>query len=386
MRNSYIASLIAAFGLFACKSSTPGKELVIDSSIATSAQSVSKQVISNIATVAPESGTRIFTVKVNGVMTYDTRRQTSIASRVSGRIERLFIKYNYQPVKRGQLIMEIYSPDLAAAQRELLLIAASKDAGMQEKAEQRLLLLGMPHSHISEILRSGKIQYRIPVYSNSNGYILEKSAGGVNAGQSTTAVFPAADDGMNMGGNVLPAPANAASEATPVLLREGQYVSAGQTVFTIYEAGDLVAEFSFAAGLAAKIKKGQKLLFHPVDERNRMRAGIIGLVEPVFQRDRNFTLTRVYTSSDGLKAGQLLTAYLPVVYHDGWWIRKEALWSLGNKSIVFRKEGGVYKPVAVTTGAELQDWVQITTNIHDWQIAANAAYMVDSESFIKLNP
>jgi hypothetical protein len=385
MRNSYIASVIAVSGLFACKSATPGKELVVDSSIAISAQPVNRQVISNIATVAPEGGTRIFTVKVNGVVNYDTRRQTSIASRVSGRIERLFIKYNYQPVKRGQLIMEIYSPDLAAAQRELLLIAASKDAGMLEKAEQRLLLLGMPKSQISEVLHTGKIQYRIPVFSNGNGYILERSAAGANAAQPAPTALPVAGDGMNMGGGAPPPPQTAAAPE-PVLLREGQYVNAGQSIFTVYESGDLVAELSFAPALAAKIKNGQRLLFHPVNDRNRMEAGAIGLVEPVFQRGQNFTLARVYINNNDLKAGQLLTAYLPVVFQDGWWIPREALWRLGNQSVVFRKEGSVYKPVVVATGAEMEGKVQITTDIHDWKIAASAAYMVDSESFIQLNP
>lgn len=383
MRNSYIASVIAVSGLFACKNATLVKELVVDSSIAISAQPVNRQVISNIATVAPEGGMRIFTVKVNGVVNYDIRRQTSIASRVSGRIERLFIKYNYQPVKRGQLIMEIYSPDLAAAQRELLLIAASKDAGMLEKAEQRLLLLGIPKSQINEVLRTGKIQYRIPVFSNGNGYILERSA--ANAAQPAPTALPVASDGMNMSGGAPPPPQTAAAPE-PVLLREGQYVNAGQTIFTVYESGDLVAEFSFAPALAAKIKNGQRLLFHPVNDRNRMEAGAIGLVEPVFQRGQNFTLARVYINNNDLKAGQLLTAYLPVVFQDGWWIPREALWRLGNQSVVFRKEGSVYKPVVVATGAEMEGRIQIMTDIHNWEIAASAAYMVDSESFIQLNP
>ena len=66
----------------------------IDSSLASIIKPVDQQVIANISTIIPESGMRIFSEEVQGTITYDTRNQTSIASRVSGRIERLLIKYN----------------------------------------------------------------------------------------------------------------------------------------------------------------------------------------------------------------------------------------------------------------------------------------------------
>ena len=97
---------------------TPGTETAIDSSLKHLLKPVNEQVVSNISVIKPQGGTKIFSLQVQGIITYDTREQTSISSRVSGRIERLLIKYNYQPIKKGQLIMEIYSPDLAAVHTE----------------------------------------------------------------------------------------------------------------------------------------------------------------------------------------------------------------------------------------------------------------------------
>src|SRR5690606_24751315 len=150
-------------------------EMTIDSSIASLAKPVNTQVVSTIPAISPETGTRIFSVEVKGQITYDTRNQTSVSSRVSGRIEKLYIKYNYQPVRKGQVIMEIYSPDLAAAQRELLYIARSgNDENMLSRAKQRLSLLGMQPAQIDQVLKTGKVLYRVPVYSTASGYILEK--------------------------------------------------------------------------------------------------------------------------------------------------------------------------------------------------------------------
>lgn len=361
------------------------KELVMDSSIARQTKPVNAQVIATIPVILPESGTRIYSSEVNGIITYDTRNQTGISSKVGGRVERLLIKYNYQPVKRGQLIMEVYSPDLAAAQRELLYVAHNSQE-MLAGAKQRLQLLGMQPAQIDQVLRTGNVLYRVPVYSSTDGYILEKTAAGPVA--TTSSATPSGDGMGGMGAGTsgtATTPAPVAPAATPVLLREGQYVSAGQSLFTIYQAKALVAEFAFPPQLAARIKRGQKLLFFPTSDDNAMQSGSIGLIEPVFRNGVNFTLVRVYLGNNNFQTGQLLSANVPVVYTDGWWLPKKAVWRLGNKSIVFRKEKDVYVPVEVETGAEAKDMIQVNTDIGNWQVASNASYLVDSESFIKPN-
>ncbi|MBS0030062.1 efflux RND transporter periplasmic adaptor subunit [Chitinophaga sp. 22321] len=393
MRNSYIVKIItgvfiAAVGLAACK--TKGgvaphnsMELVADSSITHLTQPVNAQVVATIPVISPETGSRIYSAAANGVITYDTRQQTAVASRVGGRIERLLIKYNYQPVKKGQLIMEIYSPDLAAAQRELIYVAQSSKE-LLAGARQRLQLLGMQPGQIDQVLKTGNILYRIPVYSNSDGYILEKSAA-VATASAAPPVATSAGDGMSgMGSAAAPVTsAPAAPAATPVLLREGQYVTAGQPLFTIYQADALVAVFSFPPQLAATIRKGQRLLFYPTEDNTAMQTGIIGLIEPVFRNGENFTLARIYLNKHHFRAGQLLTASIPVMYSNGSWLPKKAVWRLGNKAVVFKKEKEVYVPQVVQTGVEEKDMIQVITDIADWKVASNAAYLVDSESFIK---
>jgi Cu(I)/Ag(I) efflux system membrane fusion protein len=396
MKNRYIVSIIIGlamivFGLVACQEKPSEKAYAshdADSSMTRWTKPVNAQVIATIPVISPEGGTRIYTSQVNGVITYDTRNQTSIASKVGGRIERLLIKYNYQPVRKGQLIMEVYAPDLAAAQRELLYIAAN-GGELLAQAKQRLQLLGMPPALIEQVLKTRSIIYRIPVYSNSDGYILEKTAA---ATATPTAMAPAAASGDGMGGmetggatpqNTTP---SAAPAATPVLLREGQYVSAGQSLFTIYQASSLVAEFAFPSSLAANIRRGQKLLFYPANNKDEMQTANIGLIEPVFRNGQNFTLARVYLGDHKkFRVGQLLNGHIPIVYATGWWLPKQAVGRLGGKSIVFRKENDVYVPVEVATMVTTNDMIQVMTNISDWKVAENAAYLVDSESFIKTN-
>lgn len=366
----------------------------LDTGLAYLVKPVNEQVVGNTPTISPESGTRIFSMEVQGSITYDTRRQTSIASRVAGRIERLLIKYNYQPVRQGQLIMEIYSPDLAAAQRELLFIYRNdRNSNLLQKARQRLLLLGMQEAQIRQVLNTGQVLYRVPVYSSVSGYILEKGtpapapAVTPSAGSSS-----AGGDGMggmgtsSGGGNTSTAmnATDASATTSPVLLREGQYVGAGQSLFTVYKANSLVAEFAFDPSLASEVKRGQKLVFHKTADPSTVYTGTIGLIQPTFRAGSNFTMARVYLSDSRFQVGQLVTANIPILSR-GWWVPESAVLVLGSRSVVFKKEGPVFVPKAVQEKQRANGLVLIEEGVTGWEIAENAAFLVDSESFIKVD-
>jgi multidrug efflux pump subunit AcrA (membrane-fusion protein) len=364
-------------------------ELIVDTSFNALLKPVNAQVIADIPLINAESGMRIFSAQAQGVVTYDSRSQVSLSSRVGGRIEKLLIKYNYQPVRKGQLVMEVYSPDLASAQRELLMLG--NDEGSRDlllKAKQRLLLLGVTPGQIEDILKSGNILYKVPVYSPANGYILEQSASLPQAGAAMTA--PSGSDGAamdEMAGSsaASAAPTRPLAAVSPVLLRAGQYVTAGQTLFTIYTSQGLIAEFALSPAISSQIKTGQKLLFYAGNDKETMASGQIGLIQPVLRSGENFTLARVYIPGKKLTPGQLLTASIPIVFQKGLWLDKKAVWQSGNKSIVFKRQGKVLVPMQIKAGAVVDGMVQILSDIKDWKVASNASYLIDSESFIKEN-
>ncbi|MES2419080.1 MAG: efflux RND transporter periplasmic adaptor subunit [Bacteroidota bacterium] len=358
----------------------------IDSNLSHLLKPTNAQVVSTLPVIKAEYGTKIFTEEAQGIINYDTRNEHSVASRVGGRIERLLIKYNYQPVRKGQLIMEVYSPDLAAAQQELLFLQRSEtDQSMLERAKQRLILLGMNNSTVNQLLKTRKVNYRIPVYSNADGYILEKSAAAQIVAPSAAAPSSGGDGMSSMAGGSTTAAAPVASTPvnSPVMLREGQYVSAGQSLFTIYNASSMLAEFSFKPDLASLIKKGDKLMFYKTADKSTAQNATIGMIQPVFKNGENFTIARTYLNKSNFRIGELLTAKIPVLLAASWWLPESAIVSLGDKKVLFKKEGNVVIPKAVKTGVTIAGMVQITEDISNWEVSKNAAYLVDSESFIK---
>jgi membrane fusion protein, copper/silver efflux system len=367
-----------------------GTETPIDSSLISLIKPVNEQVIANIPVIKAENSTRIFSVPVQGTITYDTRNESRISSRIAGRIERMYIHYNFQPVKKGQLLLEIYSPDLSAAQRELLLIYQSEgNSPMLERAKERLSLLGMQAAQVQQVLRTKNILYKIPVYSNASGYILEKqvvtSTSAISNASSTSTEV---EGEINMGGMTnssnsgANSSSNTISQGTPLLTREGQYVGPGETLFTIYNTSSQVAEFAFEPSLTSEVRKGEKLVFYRTSDPETVFTGIIGLIQPTFRQGSNFTLARVYTIESKFPIGELVTAKIPLV-NSGWWLPQSAVINLGSKKVVFKKEGNVFVPKGVTSKINREGLVLITENIKDWEVASNASYLVDSESFIK---
>src|SRR5687767_5830319 len=109
--NKQLLLIPVVITLIACGRSTKHENVhahSIDSAVAVEIRAINGQLSSSVKTILPETGNKIFSVQLDGVITYDQRRQQTISSRVSGRVEKLHIRYNFQPVRRGQMIMQIY--------------------------------------------------------------------------------------------------------------------------------------------------------------------------------------------------------------------------------------------------------------------------------------
>src|SRR3546814_9215807 len=84
-------------------------------------------------------------------------------------------------------------------------------------------------------------------------------------------------------------------EASAVMVREGQYLNAGESVFTVYGNSGLVAEFSLDPGNASLIKKDQRILFSSLRNPNDSFVEIVDMIQPIF-RDGDRKNTRLNSS------------------------------------------------------------------------------------------
>lgn len=129
-------------------------------------------------------------IKLIGKLDYDQTRVKSITSWTSGRIDRLFVDYIGMPVRKGDHMVELYSPELITAQTELLeaynsvqtvgqsasdLIRRSVE-GTLKAAREKLRLLGVTEEQIKQIESSGTTLDHLTINAPLGGIVIEKMA------------------------------------------------------------------------------------------------------------------------------------------------------------------------------------------------------------------
>lgn len=363
----------------------PGEEVKITEDLARLIKSPNEVVLSAIKTTKATYTSMPVSITVQGVVTYDTRNIFTIAARVGGRLEKVLLKYNYQPVRAGQKVAEIYSAELVNAQRELvyLLKKDPENQALLDAAKSKLLLLGASEKQIEEVVKNQEVSYTFSIYSPYQGFVITESQS-APAAPANGMIKPSSSSGMGMGGNetsVVSSTASGVTSSTSSLVREGSYVAAGQTLFRIVNTKSLWIEFNVPLRQASQIKTGDALTWI---EQGTSRLLKIDFVEPFFAEGEDFIRLRSYYKGEDVSVGQLVEASIQSVSGESLWIPKAALLDLGHDQIVFLKERGLYKPKQVKAGMQTDDWIEITSGLTSSdEVAVNAQYLIDSENFIK---
>ncbi len=366
----------------------PGQEIKINAELSYLLKPTNGMVISNIQTVTPIQKAMMVTSKVNGIISYDTRRFTSIPIRFGGRIESLSIKYNFQPIRKGQKILEIYSPELLTAQRDLLYLLKSDKHNEQliDGAKERLSLLGITNAQIDHLVSTGIESYSFAVYSPVDGYIVEETTLAASIPASAQPANRGMDGGMDKTGSQNTNQAKATPAGGELLTREGMYVSTGQVIFKVVNTANVWAEFKVYQQDAAFIKPNDRIQISLDDATNSFEAKV-NFIAPFFKSGESFSIVRVYLSNtlNQFKVGQLAYATFNLPSVTALWIPISARLNQGTKELVFAKRRGVFRPKVIQTARRSGEWIEVISGIQlNDSIAYNAQFMVDSESFIKI--
>lgn len=118
-----------------------------------------------------EAGPLSRRIETVGYVGYDEDTLHQINTRVDGWIEKLSVKATGDPVSRGQVLFELYSPTLVNAQEEYLATLKSRTAGLADASRERLVALGVTQSEIDRLTRERTVKQRIRVHAQADGFI-----------------------------------------------------------------------------------------------------------------------------------------------------------------------------------------------------------------------
>src|SRR5256885_9894164 len=119
------------------------------------------------------------TIRTTGRVTVDERRVAQVRTKFDGFVDALYVNFTGQPVRRGDPLLAVYSPDLLATQNELILAERNRsDLGrtLANAARTRLLLSDMSAADIDRVVRTGRPMRDVVLRSPVSGVVTTKNA------------------------------------------------------------------------------------------------------------------------------------------------------------------------------------------------------------------
>ena len=309
------------------------------------------------------------TVRAEAAVAYDEERRAYVTTKVAGWVERLYVDKPGQPVRRGQPLLEIYSPELVSTQRELVLaleheqraearprqgaegetslrhgeVTALSPQSLVEAAHRRLELWDVPSAEIERLIRTREVRRTLTFTAPVSGVVVEK--------------------------NVL----------------EGARVGPGENLYLIADLSTVWVEARVFEMDLASIRVGQPATITLQAYPGERFSGEVGFIYPYLDPMTRTVKVRLEVPNPAgrLKPGMFATVvFESVAEREAVVVPASAVVETGERAFVLVKRGeGLFEPREVTVGGRAGDKVSIAENLAAGDtVVASANFLIDSEA------
>jgi Cu(I)/Ag(I) efflux system membrane fusion protein len=342
-----------------------------DSSLTDIVGSVNKSVLSSVMTVTPEQTSLPLVIEATGIINYDPRKIQTISARFGGLIEQSFVKYQFQHIKKGQKIYEIFCPDIYTEQWNYVkLVQAYPDRDdLAREALEWLNLLGLSKGQIDSLKRAPKPDYHLAVYSSAEGYAVNRDF------DPESFFFTGVREERD--------PAASLAGAGSVGLNDGISIATGEPLFKVIDVRALRVDLKVKTDVGSLLKRGQKVIVTDAANPDRQYGASIDQIEPL--NGGLFQTVKVYITDNEklLLPGRQIKAQIITGNRDGLWVPVSAVLDLGQRKTVFVLDGNKFVATEIITGVRSDDKIEIIWGIDkNAKIAEKALLLIDSDGFI----
>ncbi len=295
-------------------------------------------------------------IRTVGTVGYDERRFTQVTLKISGWVRKVFVDSIGRPVRKGEPLFTIYSPDLLATQDEYLLALktrsqlvaspldeakANADA-LVASARERLRLWDVTDSQIAALERRGKAEPVLTIYATSSGIVMKR-------------------------------------EALP-----GKYVEPGTTLYEIADISTVWISADIYESEVAAVKIDQSAVIIFAAYPGETFSGKVAYVYPTLNTEARTVRVRLELPNPELKLkpGMYGNVTLQTNAVRTLVVPKEAVLETGLRQLVFMDRGqGRYEPASVKLGHRGQDAVEVLEGLKEGdRIVTSANFLLDAES------
>ena len=297
------------------------------------------------------------TLRVPGRVAYDEAHQAEVSLKFQGWVRQLSANVTGQPVRRGQVLFTVYSPELWSAQQEYLeaVRAAQADQGnsalsgsssdLAQSARERLSLWDLSPADIDAIARAGRPIEAVPIRSPVSGVVTEKG------------------------------------------VVEGSAFQAGQVLFRIARLDPIWVIASVSEQDAALIHRGMEAILRDPYRDTVVRHGQIAFIYPSLDSVTRTADVRVTThNADGrLRPGTFVDVELVTSRQKRLRVPESAVLPTGERHVVFVDVGGgSLVPREVRLGARANGYYEVLGGLREGEVVVTSGnFLVAAESKLR---
>ncbi|MBA2686283.1 MAG: efflux RND transporter periplasmic adaptor subunit [Gemmatimonadaceae bacterium] len=296
------------------------------------------------------------TVRTVGTVTVDEARRSQVVLKIGGYVERLYVDQTGQRVRRAQPMLDVYSPELVAAEQELLVAgnfarsvrgssvpgAPGASIDLVAAARRRLELWDISGAQIEDILRTGKARRSLTLHAPASGVVLQK--------------------------NVV----------------QGQAIQPGQMLYDIADLSEVWVDVALREADVGAVRVGSTASVQFAGYPGAPLAGRVAYVYPTLDSASRSMRARIEVPnrSGRLMPGMYATVALTTPSRTALTVPSSAVLRTGDRALVFvDKGGGRLEPQAVQLGRETGDFTEVVDGLTTGQrVVTSAQFLLDSES------
>jgi RND family efflux transporter MFP subunit len=300
-------------------------------------------------------------IRTVGLVGYEEPKQYVVNAKIAGWVEKLYVSETGQQVKKGQKLLEIYSPELVTAQQELLLARdnfnslkdssfpqiADSSRRLLESSRKRLQLWDVSEWQIKQLEKSGKTHKTVTLFAPYDGIVTMK------------------------------------------MVNEGMYVKPGMALINLADISKVWVMADIYEYQLPWVKVGQQVRVELPYVSGQDLTANISYIYPFVDPKTRTVKARIELDNINfeLRPDMFVTVYLEGQKQiDALIIPQEAVLHSGEKQTVFvAQAGGRFEPRLIKTGLQSEDGhIEILQGLFEGeQVVTSAQFMLDSESKLR---
>ncbi len=295
-----------------------------------------------------------------GEIRLDQDSLLDITPKIDGWIKRLGIRYAGQRVRKGDLLYEIYSPELVQRQREYIELLHRRD----QLLESMNKIVGQNAQLLASLARE-RIRFREKFAYADVGYkVLET----LDATRRTV--------------DYMPVHAPQSGYVVELNTSTGRYVTPSTTLLSIADLSRVWIDFALYPDQLAWVQAGDSVQVRLQTDRPRTVRGHIEFVNPVTDTPSQTRTARIIVDNPDelLSPGMFVDVVISTATRQVVAVPRSAIMHTGQGDRVMLSRGdGHFMPVPVVTGLQTRDYVEISDGLQEGaQVAVNGQYLLDA--------